>query len=136
MSATADADLFDDYFKNPSKIAAVAGVSTTQVHIAGFTHPVREYFLEDVFEMTGHAVGKSGPYAKRKQIKKVKSNAQVESLLAEKAAKRKAERVALGLEGEDEDANDGRTTRTRTTRTTNATFRTIGISSMTIARTR
>ena len=56
MSATADADLFDDYFKNPSKIAAVAGVSTTQVHIAGFTHPVREYFLEDVFEMTGHAV--------------------------------------------------------------------------------
>ena len=102
MSATADADLFDDYFKNPSKIAAVAGVSTTQVHIAGFTHPVREYFLEDVFEMTGHAVGKSGPYAKRKQIKKVKSNAQVESLLAEKAAKRKAERVALGLEGEDE----------------------------------
>jgi len=107
MSATADADLFDDYFKNPSKIAAVAGVSTTQVHIAGFTHPVREYFLEDVFEMTGHAVGKSGPYAKRKQIKKVKSNAQVESLLAEKAAKRKAERVALGLEGEDEDANDG-----------------------------
>jgi len=104
MSATADADLFDDYFKHPSKIADVAGVSTTQVHIAGFTHPVREYFLEDVFEMTGHAVGKSGPYAKRKQIKKVKSNAQVESLLAEKAAKRKAERVALGLEGED--AND------------------------------
>ena len=73
MSATADAELFDDYFKNPSKIAAVAGVSTTQVHIAGFTHPVREYFLEDVFEMTGHAVGKSGPYAKRKQIKKVKT---------------------------------------------------------------
>ena len=108
MSATADADLFDDYFKNPSEIAAVSGVSTTQVHIAGFTHPVREYFLEDVFEMTGHTVGKGGPYAKRKQIKRVKSNAEVETLLAEKAAQRKAERAALGLDkgGSDDDDDD------------------------------
>ena len=106
MSATADADLFDDYFKNPSPIAAVSGVSTKQVHIAGFTHPVREYFLEDVFEMTGHTVGRGGPYAKRKQVKRIKSNEQVEALLAEKAAKRKAERAALGLEQDDDDDDD------------------------------
>lgn len=106
MSATADADLFDEYFKHPSAISAVKGVSTTQVHIAGFTHPVREYFLEDVFEMTGHNVGKGGPYAKRKQVKRVKSNADAEALLAEKAAQRKAERVALGLE-QDESKSKG-----------------------------
>lgn len=109
MSATADADLFDHYFKHPSPIAAVNGVTTMQVHIAGFTHPVREYFLEDVFELTGHTVGRGGPYAKRKQVKRVKSNEQVEALLAEKATKRKAERAALGLEnddGEEEEEED------------------------------
>ena len=106
MSATADADLFDEYFKHPTAISAVPGVTTTQVHIAGFTHPVREYFLEDVFEMTGHSVGKTGPYAKRKQIKRVKSNADTEAILAEKAAQRTAERVALGLE-QDEDEDEG-----------------------------
>ena len=106
MSATADADLFDSYFKHPSPIAAVSGVSTTQVHIAGFTHPVREYFLEDVFEMTGHTVGRGGPYAKRKQVRRVKSNERLEATLAEKAVKRREERIALGLERDDEDDDD------------------------------
>jgi len=106
MSATADAELFDEYFKNPSAASAVSGVTTRQVHIAGFTHPVREYFLEDVYEMTGHSVGKTGPYAKRKQIKRVKSNADTEAMLAEKAAQRKAERVALGLEQDAEDDDE------------------------------
>ena len=32
----------------------------------GFTYPVREYFLEDVFEMTGYLVGKTSKWAKRK----------------------------------------------------------------------
>jgi len=106
MSATADADLFDEYFKHPTAVSAVNGVTTTQVHIAGFTHPVREYFLEDVYEMTGYSVGKTGPYAKRKQIKRVKSNADVEAALAEKAAQRKAERVALGLEQNEDDEDE------------------------------
>ena len=111
MSATADADLFDAYFKSPGPDAHVPGVSTTQVHIPGFTHPVREYFLEDVFEMTGHAVGRGGPYAKRKedQAKRVKQvDAAAEAMLAEKAEQRRRERMALGLEDaeEDEDEDD------------------------------
>ena len=106
MSATADADLFDRYFKHPGAASRVAGVPTTQVHIPGFTHPVREYFLEDVFEMTGHAVGRGGPYAKRKedQAKRVKRvDVAAQAALAEKAKQRRRERVALGLEDADED---------------------------------
>ena len=106
MSATADADLFDRYFKYPGAASRVAGVPTTQVHIPGFTHPVREYFLEDVFEMTGHAVGRGGPYAKRKedQAKRVKRvDVAAQAALAEKAKQRRRERVALGLEDADED---------------------------------
>jgi hypothetical protein len=35
-------------------------------YIKGFTHPVREYFLEDVFEMTGYLIGKASKWAKKK----------------------------------------------------------------------
>eukprot|EP00955_Chlamydomonas_euryale_P004715 50518-Chlamydomonas_euryale.AAC.2 len=33
--------------------------------IPGFTYPVREYYLEDVFEMTGHVVGHGSKCAAR-----------------------------------------------------------------------
>ena len=45
MSATLDAELFAGYFGG----APLA-------HIPGFTHPVREVFLEDILESAGGAV--------------------------------------------------------------------------------
>ena len=42
MSATLDAKTFSEYFSN-----------APTVHVPGFMHPVREYFLEDVLESTG-----------------------------------------------------------------------------------
>ena len=44
MSATMDADRFAKYF----------GESTPRMHIPGFTHPVQDFSLEDVLEMTGY----------------------------------------------------------------------------------
>ena len=58
MSATADAASFAAYFR-------VAGLAAATLTIPGFTHPVREFFLEDVFEMTGFRVGKGSRWAKK-----------------------------------------------------------------------
>jgi ATP-dependent RNA helicase DHX57 len=44
MSATMDADRFAKYF----------GEKTPRMHIPGFTHPVQDFMLEDVLEMTGY----------------------------------------------------------------------------------
>jgi len=69
MSATADADFFAAYFARPDAASVAAGVVPTaarKVFIRGFTHPVREYFLEDVLEMTGFLVGKASRWAKKK----------------------------------------------------------------------
>ncbi|KXZ49867.1 hypothetical protein GPECTOR_19g318 [Gonium pectorale] len=41
------------------------GASVGMITIPGFTYPVREFYLEDVFEMTGHAVGRDNRCAKR-----------------------------------------------------------------------
>ncbi|PWA42003.1 hypothetical protein CTI12_AA548740 [Artemisia annua] len=43
MSATLNAELFSNYFGG-----------APMIHIPGFTHPVREHFLEDVLEITGY----------------------------------------------------------------------------------
>ena len=117
MSATADADLFEAYFATPGPAAVtrgVGGVATARVHVPGFTHPVREYFLEDVFEMTGVVVGRGGPYAKRKEDLARKTQAktardvEAEKALAERARRRRAERIALGIEdgSEEGDSDD------------------------------
>jgi len=58
MSATADADTFATYFMD-------GGKSSPIVSIPGFTHPVKDYFLEDIFEMTGYYVGKSSKWARK-----------------------------------------------------------------------
>lgn len=57
MSATINAELFSDYFGG-----------APMAHIPGFTYPVKQHFLEDVLEMTGHVIygederkGSSGP---------------------------------------------------------------------------
>lgn len=42
MSATLNADSFSSYYNN-----------CVMVNIPGFTFPVKEYYLEDVLEMTG-----------------------------------------------------------------------------------
>ena len=35
------------------------------LHIPGFTHPVTEYYLEDVLSLTGHMIEPGSPYAKK-----------------------------------------------------------------------
>ena len=73
MSATADADLFADYFQKPSKRAnenAIKAVETSKITIPGFTHPVKEYYLEDVFQETRFLVGQKSKYAKTAVEKK------------------------------------------------------------------
>ena len=57
MSATADADTFVRYFGGPK----VCGT----VFIPGFTHPVREFYLEDILELTGFRIGKGSRYARK-----------------------------------------------------------------------
>ena len=59
MSATLDAAAFAEYF------APALSSSPPVVTIPGFTHPVRDLFLEDVFELTGYRVGAKSRYAKR-----------------------------------------------------------------------
>jgi len=59
MSATADATLFANYFRQD-------GASVSLVNIPGFTYPVRELYLEDVLERTGFVVGQSSKWAKKK----------------------------------------------------------------------
>ena len=69
MSATADADFFAAYFTAPDAASVAAGVAPTaarKVFIRGFTHPVREYFLEDVLEMTGFLIGKASKWARKR----------------------------------------------------------------------
>ena len=58
MSATADAHTFATYFMDGGKPSPI-------VSIPGFTHPVKDYFLEDIFEITGYYVGKSSKWARR-----------------------------------------------------------------------
>ena len=57
MSATADADTFVGYFGGPRRCGTI--------FIPGFTHPVREFFLEDALELTGFRIGKGSKYAKK-----------------------------------------------------------------------
>jgi HrpA-like RNA helicase len=50
MSATLDADIFVDYFKE----AAAAGMQVSRIDIPGLAFPVTEYFLEDIIKVTGY----------------------------------------------------------------------------------
>ena len=59
MSATADAQLFAGYFST-SRMSAPPIIS-----IPGFTHPVRDCFLEGVLELAGYQVGKTSKWAKK-----------------------------------------------------------------------
>ena len=50
MSATMDADRFAAYW----------GENTPRMHIPGFTHPVKDFTLEDVLHVTGYIPPKKG----------------------------------------------------------------------------
>lgn len=87
MSATADADLFCRYMGQglagavpPQQPGAGSGPkggrrggagadsnggSVGSITIPGFTYPVREFYLEDAFELTGHVIGRDNKYARR-----------------------------------------------------------------------
>ena len=60
MSATANAGLFASYFKELND-----NVPAPTISIPGFTYPVTDYYLDDIFEMTGYQVGKSSKWAKK-----------------------------------------------------------------------
>ncbi len=60
MSATMDADRFQRFWGN----------DTPKMHIPGFTHPVKDYTLEDIISLTGYVPSKRG---KKSQFK-VKEN--------------------------------------------------------------
>ncbi|KAK3256621.1 hypothetical protein CYMTET_34249, partial [Cymbomonas tetramitiformis] len=60
MSATAEAGLFAEYFSQHPQ-------GSTSLTIPGFTHPVREYFLEEVLERTRYVIGKASRFARKKK---------------------------------------------------------------------
>jgi ATP-dependent RNA helicase DHX57 len=84
MSATADADLFANYFNqmlcaNGGSIGGGGGGKNNNkkqsgrsviLSIPGFTHPVTDMFLEDALEATGFIVGKTSKWAKKSAGKK------------------------------------------------------------------
>src|SRR3984957_15935785 len=51
MSATLDAGVFEDYFKDNGKVG--------RVEISGRTFPVEDYYLDDVIRMTGFNAGRA-----------------------------------------------------------------------------
>ncbi|KAK9809193.1 hypothetical protein WJX72_011126 [[Myrmecia] bisecta] len=65
MSATADAQLFAQYFRAALLTKRHGPPPAAVLTIPGFTHPVRDLFLEDVLERTGFAVGRSSRYAQK-----------------------------------------------------------------------
>eukprot|EP00898_Chlorokybus_atmophyticus_P002355 jgi/Chlat1/311/Chrsp1S03185 len=59
MSATADPTLYVDYYANFGPVRVVS--------IPGFTHPVKEFYLEDAHARTGYRIGRGSRYARRKE---------------------------------------------------------------------
>jgi len=55
MSATLDAETFSTYFGN-----------APMIHIPGFMHPIKEFFIEDVIEQTGYQISSSDRHLDRK----------------------------------------------------------------------
>eukprot|EP00883_Tetradesmus_obliquus_P006330 jgi/Sobl393_1/16814/SZX72388.1 len=108
MSATADADLFAGYFTGAGPEALLLGqaggaaqqprlarsLAVGLLSIPGFTHPVRQMWLEDALQATGIVVGKQSRYAKRK---KAKSSAYAPE----------PEDAGLGYEDDDADGSSG-----------------------------
>ncbi|KAF8055672.1 DHX57 [Scenedesmus sp. PABB004] len=81
MSATAEAELFGQYFSAPGRGALLQGgpqsarsappraLGVALLSIPGFTHPVRQLWLEDALAATGIVVGRQSKYAKKRRAK-------------------------------------------------------------------
>ena len=61
MSATLDAALFRDYFGGPSACPCV--------EVQGRTHPVANYYLDDLFMATGYVVEENGRHALKAHVR-------------------------------------------------------------------
>ena len=70
MSASFNVDLIRGYF---------GGACCPVVQVSGRTFPVQEYFLEDVFEMTGAILEEDSRYAKRRSFKSHSAKVKVSS---------------------------------------------------------
>jgi hypothetical protein len=57
MSATLDASKFANYFKRDG------GAGAPALHIPGFTHPVKDVYLEECLQITGQLIGRGSPFA-------------------------------------------------------------------------
>jgi len=57
MRATLDAGKFAAYFKRDGGLGAPA------LHIPGFTHPVRDVYLEECLRTTGQLIGRGSQFA-------------------------------------------------------------------------
>jgi ATP-dependent RNA helicase DHX57 len=86
MSATADADKFSQYFGGCKVVT-----------IPGFTHPVREVFLETALSMTGQLIGRGSPYALSRDA----------FLRRKKAFEATGEFLAAIANGDEDEAGDG-----------------------------
>jgi HrpA-like RNA helicase len=84
MSATINADLFSSYFGG-------CPVMT----IPGFTHPVKEYYLEDILKLSGHRIKRGSQYAKGTGRRYDHTQAQNQRLNSRSDAARSAGGVAL-----------------------------------------
>ncbi|SZF05150.1 unnamed protein product [Blumeria hordei] len=62
MSATLDAGIFEDYFKDTCTVG--------RVEISGRTYPVEDFYLDDVIQMTGFGMRREDENRKREIIKK------------------------------------------------------------------
>ena len=75
MSATADAGTFCRYLGGVASLDATSPPSPDTVpviSIPGFTHPVRDLFLEDALEATGTTISRGSRYAKKHAGKEAK----------------------------------------------------------------
>jgi HrpA-like RNA helicase len=100
MSATADSELFLNYFKDVPPQEGFPNL-TSRVHIPGLTHAVHDYFLEDLIELTGFSVGKGSKWARKKQ-----SESRPDLGKSSKNASSKSLNAAVREEEEEEEEED------------------------------
>ena len=81
MSATLDSDLLAQYFGNCEMLAA-----------GGRTHPVEQFFLEDIFEITEYRLDAEGPAAL-----KVRSGSSLKNKTLQKASTSKQKLVQVAF---------------------------------------
>ena len=108
MSATADAQLFCRYFDRVCSVAASPSSPSSSsspslspgvavLKVPGFTHPVRDLYLEDALAATGTTIARGSKYSSKKKEAKV----------AKAAADRERDAIAARAKGERAGAGAG-----------------------------